>query len=178
MNAVVGDRLRFLGHKVGDHDRVGRVVEVLGSDGGPPYLVEFEDGHRGEAFPGSDCEIEHGGEREPERSTSRPSRPPRAISASSPSPVSTTDGASHSGSSTTIRVPDRSPVLPLACSARGRPNARSSRDRPFRAQPAPSPARRAGSGGPPDARPPTSCASCTGILCASRCSPDRGLREH
>jgi hypothetical protein len=58
MNATVGDRLRFLGHRVGDHDRVGRVVEVLGPDGGPPYLVEFEDGHRGEVFPGSDCELE------------------------------------------------------------------------------------------------------------------------
>ncbi len=58
MKAVVGDRLRFLGHKVGDHDRVGRVLEVLGPDGEPPYMVEFEDGHRSEVFPGSDCEIE------------------------------------------------------------------------------------------------------------------------
>lgn len=65
MKAVAGDRLRFLGHKVGDHDRVGRVVLALGPDGGEPYLVEFEDGHRSEVFPGSDCEIEPNTRQEP-----------------------------------------------------------------------------------------------------------------
>ncbi|WP_042406757.1 DUF1918 domain-containing protein [Streptacidiphilus carbonis] len=64
----MGDRLPFLGHKVGDCDRVGRVLEVLGSDGGPSYLVEFEDGHQGEVFPGSDCELEPHAGHEPERS--------------------------------------------------------------------------------------------------------------
>uniref|UniRef100_UPI002F90F939 DUF1918 domain-containing protein n=1 Tax=Kitasatospora indigofera TaxID=67307 RepID=UPI002F90F939 len=54
----VGDRLRFPGRRVGMADRLGRVVEVRGADGAPPYLVEFEDGHRSEVFPGPDCHLE------------------------------------------------------------------------------------------------------------------------
>lgn len=61
-----GDRLRFPGRRVGMPDRVGQVLEVLGADGEPPYLVQFEDGHRGEVFPGSDCRVESRASREPE----------------------------------------------------------------------------------------------------------------
>ncbi|MBF9068809.1 DUF1918 domain-containing protein [Streptacidiphilus fuscans] len=61
MKAKVGDRLRFLGHQVGAPDHFGRVVEVMGKEGDPPYLVEFDDGHRAEVFPGTDCELEHAG---------------------------------------------------------------------------------------------------------------------
>ena len=59
MKAKTGDRLRFLGHQVGRPDHYGRVVKVIGPDGDPPYLVEFDDGHQAEVYPGSDCELEH-----------------------------------------------------------------------------------------------------------------------
>jgi hypothetical protein len=59
MKANAGDRLRFLGHQVGAPEHHGRVLKVLGPDGGPPYLVEFDDGHQAEVYPGSDCELEH-----------------------------------------------------------------------------------------------------------------------
>ncbi len=59
----VGDRLRFPGRRVGMVDRLGLVVEVRGVDGAPPYLVEFDDGHRGEVFPGPDCHLEPRGVR-------------------------------------------------------------------------------------------------------------------
>ncbi|WP_042381769.1 MULTISPECIES: DUF1918 domain-containing protein [Streptacidiphilus] len=59
MKAKAGDRLRFLGHQVGTPDHYGRVLKVIGPDGGPPYLVEFDDGHQAEVYPGSDCELEH-----------------------------------------------------------------------------------------------------------------------
>jgi hypothetical protein len=61
MRAAIGDRLHVHGHTVGEHDRLGEIVEVRGSDGGPPYLVRFEDGHEGLVFPGPDAVIEHGG---------------------------------------------------------------------------------------------------------------------
>ena len=32
---------------------------MLGKDGGPPYLVRWEDGHEAEIFPGSDVFIQH-----------------------------------------------------------------------------------------------------------------------
>lgn len=60
MKASVGDRLVIKGHVVGEHDRDARILEVRGSDGGPPYLVEWsDDGHVGLLFPGSDAVIEH-----------------------------------------------------------------------------------------------------------------------
>ena len=34
-------------------------VEVRGEDGGPPYLVRFDDGHETLLFPGADCVFEH-----------------------------------------------------------------------------------------------------------------------
>jgi hypothetical protein len=59
MRASVGDRIVIRGHKVGQHERHGTVVEVRGVDGGPPYLVRW-DGEEGEHlfFPSSDADIE------------------------------------------------------------------------------------------------------------------------
>jgi hypothetical protein len=60
MQAKVGDRLVIKGHRVGEHDRDAEVLEVRGTDGGPPYLVRWdEDGHVGLLFPGSDATIDH-----------------------------------------------------------------------------------------------------------------------
>lgn len=57
MRASVGDRIVIRGHRVGDHDREGKIVEVRGSEGGPPYLVRWSDGHEDVFFPSSDAVI-------------------------------------------------------------------------------------------------------------------------
>ena len=47
MHAHVGDRLVIEGGKVDAPRRIGEVVEVRGPDGGPPYVVKWDDGHEG-----------------------------------------------------------------------------------------------------------------------------------
>jgi hypothetical protein len=59
MQAAVGDRLHVHGKIVGSAERVGEIVEVHGSDGEPPYLVRFDDGHTTLVFPGPDAIVEH-----------------------------------------------------------------------------------------------------------------------
>ena len=60
MRASVGDRLIIKAHNVGEHDRDAEILEVQGDDGGPPYLVRWdEDGHEGLFFPGSDATVQH-----------------------------------------------------------------------------------------------------------------------
>lgn len=61
MQATVGDILHVHGRTVGDRARTGEVIEVHGQDGGPPYLVRFEDGHETLVFPGPDATVEHQG---------------------------------------------------------------------------------------------------------------------
>jgi hypothetical protein len=60
MHATVGDRLHVHSKRVGATDRVGEIVEVRGSDGHPPYLVRFPDGHESLVYPGPDCVVEEG----------------------------------------------------------------------------------------------------------------------
>lgn len=60
MNATVGDRLRMHGNIVGQRARAGEIIEIHGSDGGPPYLVRFDDGHIGLVYPGPDAVVEPG----------------------------------------------------------------------------------------------------------------------
>lgn len=53
MRATVGDRLVVTGHRVGEPDRDGEILEMHGEDGSPPYLVRWsDDGHEGLLFPG------------------------------------------------------------------------------------------------------------------------------
>jgi iron-sulfur cluster repair protein YtfE (RIC family) len=60
MHAAVGDRLIIKGHNVGDHDRDAEILEVRGRDGGPPYIVRWEDsGHETLFFPGPDASVQH-----------------------------------------------------------------------------------------------------------------------
>ena len=60
MQARVGDRIVIRGHHVGEAIRDGEILEVRGPDGGPPYIVRWEDsGHEPLFFPGSDARIEH-----------------------------------------------------------------------------------------------------------------------
>jgi hypothetical protein len=57
--AAPGDRIIVHGHRVGEAPRDAEVIEVLGDDGAPPYLVRWEDGREAEVFPGSDIVIHH-----------------------------------------------------------------------------------------------------------------------
>ena len=60
MQASVGDRIIIKGHKVGEHERDCVILEVRGADGGPPYLVRWEDrDHVALLFPGSDAVVHH-----------------------------------------------------------------------------------------------------------------------
>ena len=60
MQASVGDRIVIKGHHVGEPDRDGEVLEVRGAEGGPPYLVRWEDsGREGLFFPGPDAVVQH-----------------------------------------------------------------------------------------------------------------------
>jgi hypothetical protein len=59
MQAKAGDRMVIKGHRVGEAIRDGRIVEVRGENGGPPYLVEWSDtGHTTLFFPGPDAHVE------------------------------------------------------------------------------------------------------------------------
>lgn len=59
MHAKVGDRIVIHGHRIGEPDRDCEVLEVRGEDGGPPYVVRWEDsGHECLFFPGSDASVE------------------------------------------------------------------------------------------------------------------------
>jgi hypothetical protein len=59
MRAEVGDRLVVKGHHIGEAERDGVILEVRGADGGPPFLVRWNDGHEGLVFPGPDATVEH-----------------------------------------------------------------------------------------------------------------------
>ena len=59
MRATVGDMLVVRGHRQGEPDRRGEVLEVHGTDGGPPFLVRWDDdGHVGLVYPGPDASVE------------------------------------------------------------------------------------------------------------------------
>ncbi len=57
MHAKVGDRLVVESRSDAQHRREAEVVEVRGADGGPPYLVRWEDGHEALTFPGADAHV-------------------------------------------------------------------------------------------------------------------------
>lgn len=60
MKASPGDRLVITGHQVGDSGRDAEVLDVLGPEGAPPYVVRWEDdGHVSRFYPGSDASIQH-----------------------------------------------------------------------------------------------------------------------
>jgi hypothetical protein len=58
MKAAPGDRIIIRGHTVESSDRHGRILEVRGADGAPPYQVKFDDGHETILFPGGDFVVE------------------------------------------------------------------------------------------------------------------------
>ncbi len=70
MHAHVGDTLHIHARQTDQPDQWGRIVEIRGAHGAPPYLVEFPDGHESLIFPGPDAVIETGTQAE-ERSAPR-----------------------------------------------------------------------------------------------------------
>lgn len=60
MSARPGDRIVIRAHHLDERPRDGEIVEVLGKDGAPPYLVRWsDDGHVSRLYPGSDAYVEH-----------------------------------------------------------------------------------------------------------------------
>ena len=57
MRAKVGDRLVVESNRDSTQRREGEVVEVRGTDGGPPYVVRWNDGHEGLTYPGPDAHV-------------------------------------------------------------------------------------------------------------------------
>ena len=57
MNAHEGDTLLMHGRVVGEPDREGEIVEVLGDHGEPPYRLRFDDGHESVVSPGPDSVV-------------------------------------------------------------------------------------------------------------------------
>jgi hypothetical protein len=75
MSAQPGDRLVVHGHHLGEPERDAEILEVRGPDGGPPYLVRWQDtGVVATLYPGSDAAVEH----IPHRATKPKSRGRRA----------------------------------------------------------------------------------------------------
>ena len=64
VTAQVGDVVVIRGHAIGHRERRGRITEVRGPDGAPPYLVQWLDDPHDEPhevlfFPGPDADLEH-----------------------------------------------------------------------------------------------------------------------
>jgi hypothetical protein len=59
LRAEAGDRLVVRGHRVGKPRRDGDIIEMLGDDGAPPYVVRWlDDGRATRIFPGSDSYVD------------------------------------------------------------------------------------------------------------------------
>jgi hypothetical protein len=59
LRASPGDRLVIHGHYLGESERDGEIVQVLGPDGTPPFMVAWEDGHVSRVYPGPDAAVQH-----------------------------------------------------------------------------------------------------------------------
>lgn len=56
-----GDWLVVLGHAVGDAQRTGQILEVLGAPGHEHYRVRWDEKHESIFYPGSDVSIRRQG---------------------------------------------------------------------------------------------------------------------
>lgn len=60
LRAAPGDRIVIHGRHPGEVLRDAEVLEVLGPDGAPPYVVRWEDtGHETRLYPGPDATVQH-----------------------------------------------------------------------------------------------------------------------
>ena len=59
LRAEPGDRLVIRAHHTGEVEHDGEILEVLGENGAPPYLVRWEaDGHVTRLYPGTDAYVQ------------------------------------------------------------------------------------------------------------------------
>jgi hypothetical protein len=56
-HAAVGDLVVIAGHHVGEGERIGEILEVLGEPSHERYRVRWDDGHESLFRPGSDATI-------------------------------------------------------------------------------------------------------------------------
>lgn len=61
MHAVAGDIIAVPGLHVGEAGRQGTVLEARGTDGAPPYLIRWDDGHEALCYPGPQTRVQHDG---------------------------------------------------------------------------------------------------------------------
>lgn len=59
MQAEVGDAIAVHSRHVGEHERLGVIAEVRGTNGSPPYVVKWDDGKEAMFFPSADCTVAH-----------------------------------------------------------------------------------------------------------------------
>lgn len=52
-----GDVVVISGHRVGERERIGEILEVLGEVGHTHYRVRWEDGSESVFYPGSDAAV-------------------------------------------------------------------------------------------------------------------------
>ena len=57
MRASVGDRVCVRGHSGGSAERQGEIRRIQRPDGTPPFVVLWDDGHKGVFSSGSDAEV-------------------------------------------------------------------------------------------------------------------------
>ena len=57
--AEVGDLIVIAGHHVGESERIGEILEVVGEPPDERYRVRWDDGHESVYFPGSDATFKH-----------------------------------------------------------------------------------------------------------------------
>jgi hypothetical protein len=55
-----GDRVVIHRHSVGEHERTGLILEVLGTPGHERYRVRWDEEHESVFYPGSDVTIRRG----------------------------------------------------------------------------------------------------------------------
>jgi Domain of unknown function (DUF1918) len=58
-----GDLIVVQGHRVGESERTGEILAVLGAPDRPHYRVLWEDGHISLFYPAGDATIRHTGKR-------------------------------------------------------------------------------------------------------------------
>ena len=69
--AVAGDLIVIAGHRVGEAERIGEILEVLGEMPHESYRVRWDDDHESVFHPGSDATIKHATRRPASRTAKR-----------------------------------------------------------------------------------------------------------
>jgi hypothetical protein len=54
-DAEIGDVLVITGHRVGEAERAGEILEVLGEPGHRHYQIRWDDGHESVFYPSNDA---------------------------------------------------------------------------------------------------------------------------